>query len=105
MPWGRVVGMPRAEETLTRTAYDAVADTYADRFTATEPEQPVDLAMIDHFAGLLTEPRRVLDAGCGAGRLLPYLAAQGCRPQGVDLSRWCAGLDLTTLSTRAPWGA
>ncbi|MDC5698897.1 methyltransferase domain-containing protein [Intrasporangium calvum] len=78
--------MPRAEETLTKKAYDTVADVYADRFTATEPEQPVELAMIDHFAGLLHEPRRVLDAGCGAGRMLPYLAAQGCRPEGVDLS-------------------
>lgn len=74
--------MPRAEETLTRTAYDTVADVYADRFTATEPEQNVDLAMIDHFVGLLDEPRRVLDAG----RMLPYLAARGCRPEGVDLS-------------------
>lgn len=78
--------MSRADETLTSTAYDIVADVYADRFTGTEPEQPVELAMIDYFAGLLYEPRRVLDAGCGAGRMLPYLAARGCRPEGVDLS-------------------
>ena len=86
LPWGRVDLMPQAEETLTKTAYDTVADVYADRFVATEPEQPVDLAMINHFAGLLQEPRRVLDAGCGAGRMLPYLAAHGCAPEGVDLS-------------------
>jgi SAM-dependent methyltransferase len=81
-----MVDVPGAEETQTRTAYDAVADAYADTFTATEPEQPLELAMIDYFTDLVQEPRRVLDAGCGAGRMLPYLAARGCLPEGVDLS-------------------
>ncbi len=81
-----MIVVPEAEEALTRGAYDAVADVYADRFKATEPEQPLELAMIDHFARLCPEPRRVLDAGCGSGRMLPYLAAKGCRPEGVDLS-------------------
>lgn len=71
---------------LTRTAYDAVADVYANQLPATEPEQPIDLAMIDHFIRLLPEPRWVLDAGCGAGRMLPYLAERGCLVEGVDLS-------------------
>ncbi len=83
---GQTGVVPQPDEAMTRTAYDLVADVYADRFTATEPEQPLDLAMIDHFVGLLPAPRRVLDAGCGAGRMLPYLAARGCRPEGVDLS-------------------
>lgn len=74
------------DEVATRSAYDVVADAYADHFRSTEPEQPIDLAMIDHFAGLLPQPRRVLDAGCGAARLMPYLAALGCQVQGVDLS-------------------
>lgn len=74
------------DEVATRSAYDVVADAYADHFRSTEPEQPIDLAMIDHFAGLLHQPRRVLDAGCGAARLMPYLAALGCQVQGVDLS-------------------
>lgn len=73
-------------EHQTRWTYDQVADAYADHFTATEGEQPLDLAMIDHFTALLPEPRQVLDAGCGAGRMLPYLAARGCQVQGVDLS-------------------
>lgn len=76
----------RPEEALTRVAYDTVADVYADAFPATEPEQPVDLAMIDHFVALLGDAPRVLDAGCGAGRMLAHLAARGCRPEGVDLS-------------------
>lgn len=84
--------------------YDRVADDYADAFTSTEPEQAVDLAMIDHFARLLAAAvagggrtggtgsgssragPRVLDAGCGAGRLLPYLSDRGCVVTGVDLS-------------------
>lgn len=78
--------MPQQGEELTRTAYDTVADLYADTFTATEPEQPLELAMIDHFVALLGHRPRVLDAGCGAGRMLPWLAARGCRPEGVDLS-------------------
>lgn len=69
-----------------RSAYDAVADLYAEHFPSTEPEQPVDLAMIDHFATLMIPGVTVLDAGCGAGRMLPYLAARGCHPVGVDLS-------------------
>ncbi len=73
-------------ELAVRLAYDEVADTYADHFRSTEPELPVDLAMIEHFASLLPGERRVLDAGCGAGRMLPILAALRCRVEGVDLS-------------------
>ncbi len=69
-----------------RLAYDEVADTYADHFRSTEPELPLELAMIEHFASLLPGDRRVLDAGCGAGRMLPLLAGLGCRVEGVDLS-------------------
>jgi SAM-dependent methyltransferase len=67
-------------------AYDQVADTYADRFPSTEPELRVELAMVEHFASLLAGERRVLDAGCGAGRMMPVLAALGCRVEGIDLS-------------------
>lgn len=70
-----------------KAVYDTVADDYADRFPSTEPEQQIELAMVAYFASLLpvTSPE-VLDAGCGAGRMLPVLAAAGCRAVGVDLS-------------------
>lgn len=55
-----------------RLAYDEVADTYADHFRSTEPELPVELAMIEHFASLLPGDRRVLDAGCGTLQCCPY---------------------------------
>lgn len=74
------------DELAVRLAYDEVADTYADHFRSTEPERSIDLAMIEHFTSLLPGERRVLDAGCGAGRMLPILAALGCRVEGVDLS-------------------
>ena len=70
-----------------RLAYDEVADTYADHFRSTEPELPVELAMIEHFASLLPGDRRVLDAGCGAGRMLPLLAALGCQVEGSTSHR------------------
>ena len=74
--------MPETEEALTRTAYNVVADVYADHFRTTEGEQPIDLAMIDHFVALLHEPRVVLDAGCGAGRMLPYFGWARMPPGG-----------------------
>jgi SAM-dependent methyltransferase len=69
-----------------RLAYDARADEYADAFRSTEPEQPLELAMVEHFAASLQGRREVLDAGCGAGRFLPILAGLRCDVEGVDLS-------------------
>lgn len=70
-----------------RTAYDLLAEVYAARFPGTEPEQAVDLAMIDHFlAHLAPSSQDVLDAGCGAGRMSRYLADRGCRVHGLDVS-------------------
>ena len=71
-----------------RAAYDAIAEDYAAVYPATEPEAAVDLAMVDHFVGLLEEHggMRVLDAGCGTGRMARYLTDRGCVVTGVDLS-------------------
>lgn len=69
-----------------RAAYDANAEAYAAAFPGTEPEQDLDLAVIDHFVGLLGEHPEVLDAGCGTGRMGRYLADRGCRVRGIDLS-------------------
>lgn len=77
---------PEQAEQGVRAAYDEVADSYADILRTTEAEAPIDLAMIGYFVSLLAPERSVLDAGCGAGRLLPVLAGLGCEAEGVDLS-------------------
>lgn len=89
-----------------RRAYDTVAETYAAHFSGTQPEAPLDLAMVDAFAAAVTSANsansansadsgtsttgrsgaRVLDAGCGAGRMSRYLADRGAHVEGVDLS-------------------
>jgi SAM-dependent methyltransferase len=71
-----------------RLAYDTVAQDYATYLPDTRAEAPLDLAMIDAFAEAVTagDDPRVLDAGCGAGRMSRYLAERGCLVQGIDLS-------------------
>jgi len=83
---------PTSQDDLAvQRAYDEVADTYADHFRSTHfrstgPEQPADLGMIEHFTSLLPGDKHVLDAGCGAGRMMPVLAKLRCQVEGVDLS-------------------
>jgi len=69
-----------------RLAYDAMADDYASTYRSTEPEQSIELAMVDYFAASLRGDRRVLDVGCGTGRFLPILANLMCDVEGIDLS-------------------
>ncbi|PRY63280.1 methyltransferase family protein [Knoellia remsis] len=76
----------RQSRTDVAATYDVVADDYADHFPSTEPEQPADIAMIDRFTALVGPGGAVLDAGCGAGRMLPVLACAGVRPVGADLA-------------------
>lgn len=87
-----------------RTTYDMVAEEYASRFPGTEPEQAVDLSMIDHLLSQLALPSPdVLDAGCGTGRMSRYLADRGCLVHGVDVSPAMIGMarrDHADIDTR-----
>ncbi len=69
-------------------AYDTVAADYAAYLPDTRAEAPIDLAMVDAFAAAVSSDAggRVLDAGCGAGRMARHLADRGCLVEGVDLS-------------------
>ncbi|MGL5849571.1 MAG: class I SAM-dependent methyltransferase [Phycicoccus sp.] len=72
-----------------RSAYDAIAADYATAYPTTEPESAVDLAVVDHLVELLrggVPAPRMLDAGCGTGRMTRYLADRGCVTVGMDLS-------------------
>ncbi|HMM95160.1 methyltransferase domain-containing protein [Phycicoccus sp.] len=71
-----------------RVAYDVIAEDYAATFPGTEPEARVDLAMVDHLVERVRAGggSRVLDAGCGTGRMARYVTDRGCSVVGVDLS-------------------
>lgn len=81
-------GTTSADRESTRAFYDTVAASYAAMLPDMSFEAPADLAVLDHFVGSLPPSQApVLDAGCGAGRMLGYLAARGVeRVDGADLS-------------------
>jgi SAM-dependent methyltransferase len=65
-----------------------VAEAYARALPDTSFEAPIDLAMIDHFLEAVGSGTRVLDAGCGTGRMFSYLVARdpALRISGADAS-------------------
>ena len=88
--FGMVVLVEEHLREQTRRAYDAVASDYARRIPDTSFEAPVDLAMVDEFVSEVAErpASKVLDAGCGAGRMVTNLLslAPSLEITGIDLS-------------------
>ncbi|MFJ9784589.1 class I SAM-dependent DNA methyltransferase [Amycolatopsis sp. NPDC101161] len=72
--------------TDTRTAYDTVADAYAEAARDALATSPWDRAMLGTFAELLGETGPVADLGCGPGQVTGHLASLGLDVFGVDLS-------------------
>lgn len=75
-----------------------LAEDYARFLPDTRAEARLDLAMIDAFAEGVTagDDPRVLDAGCGAGRVSRYLAERGCLVEGsTSLQGWSPWRDAT----------
>ncbi|MBS3178120.1 MULTISPECIES: class I SAM-dependent DNA methyltransferase [unclassified Pseudoclavibacter] len=74
----------------TRAAYDAVARDYANLIPDTEFEASLDLAMVEAFTQEMSErsDAHILDAGCGAGRMIAYLQtlSPSLRITGIDVS-------------------
>lgn len=77
-----------ADHAAVRSAYDTAAETYAQVLPDLGFEAAEDLAMIERFVkdvGASPE-RKVIDAGCGTGRLAAHLRSAGLNVTGVDLS-------------------
>lgn len=72
----------------TRTAYDTVADDYADLLRDDLAGMPWDRALLAVFAELVLAggAKPVADLGCGPGRVTAHLAGLGLDVFGVDLS-------------------
>ncbi|MEV5407682.1 class I SAM-dependent methyltransferase [Thermopolyspora sp. NPDC052614] len=71
-----------------RSAYDVVADLYAETFRGALDAQPLDRAMLAVFAELVRSSGGgpVADVGCGPARLTGHLASLGLDVFGTDLS-------------------
>jgi SAM-dependent methyltransferase len=71
-----------------RTAYDAIAVTYADQFKDTLDDRPTERGLLAAFAEVV---RRgpvgpVADLGCGPGHIAAHLHSLGLSVLGVDQS-------------------
>ncbi|PSL38421.1 methyltransferase family protein [Labedella gwakjiensis] len=71
-----------------RRAYDAVAEDYAELLRDELGGKPLDRALLGAFAERVaaTGDVRVIDAGCGPGRIAGHLRRLGLDVSGVDLS-------------------
>jgi len=77
----------------TRAAYDTVAASYADLLADQLAQHPFDRAALALYAELVqaaagapdTKPR-VVEVGCGPGRVTAHLAGLGLDASGIDLS-------------------
>ena len=80
----------RAAGPAPSAAYDTVAATYAVVLPDTSFEASLDLAIIQNFVDQLRDRdnAHILDAGCGAGRMITYLNSldDDLTITGVDLS-------------------
>jgi ubiquinone/menaquinone biosynthesis C-methylase UbiE len=70
---------------VTRATYDTVSESYAKLLEDELANKPIDRAFLMAFAELVGDGR-VLDAGCGAGRVTAFLRDIGVDVYGIDLS-------------------
>jgi SAM-dependent methyltransferase len=67
-------------------SYDLVAKRYAEEIGDELKDKPVDRAWLNLMAELTTGGL-LADVGCGPGHVTAYLAGQGARVVGIDISR------------------
>lgn len=66
----------------TVNIYNKIASKYADIFDADISDNPY----LDKFLSKITTGNKILDLGCGTGRITSYYADKGYNVIGVDLS-------------------
>jgi SAM-dependent methyltransferase len=69
-----------------QASYDRVAEEYAVEFRDELEQKPFDRKMLDWLIERVGERGLICDMGCGPGQVAEYLAAQGAKACGVDLS-------------------
>ncbi|GAA1018665.1 MULTISPECIES: class I SAM-dependent methyltransferase [Amycolatopsis] len=72
--------------TDTRTSYDTVADSYADRLRDSIARSPSLRMTLGLFASLVHGTGPVADVGCGTGHVTAHLKSLGLDAFGLDLS-------------------
>jgi ubiquinone/menaquinone biosynthesis C-methylase UbiE len=75
------------DASVVRTAYDTVAEDYADAFADDLLQLPLDRQVLDAVVQPFAVGGSVLDLGCGPGQVGQYLAERGLLVVGMDLSR------------------
>ncbi len=73
---------------MTQDAYDIVAASYTELLRDELDGKPLDRGLLATFADMMLAGggSRVLDAGCGPGRIAAYLSELGLNVFGIDLS-------------------
>ncbi len=69
-----------------RAFYDALAPKHHARMATDLAQLPMERAALAAFAELVGPGARVLDAGCGPGKVTAHLAGLGIAAEGLDLS-------------------
>ena len=73
---------------IARTAYDAIAEAYADQFKDTLEDRSTERGLLAAFAELVRRGPMgsVVDVGCGPGHIAAHLCGLGLSVLGVDQS-------------------
>jgi ubiquinone/menaquinone biosynthesis C-methylase UbiE len=74
------------DEDRIRASYDQVARAYADQGMDDLTDKPFDRDILVEFARRVGSSGKVLDLGCGPGRVTRFLHEQGPDTTGIDLS-------------------
>lgn len=69
-----------------KSAYDAVAREYADKFFRELDDKPLDRKLLDLFSERVNKSGNVCEVGCGPGEVAVYLASRGVKVYGIDIS-------------------